>query len=740
MLCDKLTKNIINVTLNKNVLFKELKIMKWLFFLTNYRKSLKSRFNLYSIILVLLLGIALSVLLIRRANKILDDEMKNYGLMLANRIAEDCSYYVSIGLNDQLKAIINALIKSGNVFYVEFLDDKGRVIAKSEGERPSAISLLEPQSKDYYNENLSVIEEKDIHYFYLKTPIKKSYQGQIAGAEAWLGVPSQQEEQRQENIGIVQMMISRKELEKKQAGLMRLGFLTTFIFMILGIIASSYFTSKIVNPILKFTQTATLIAEGDLKQKVDIKSDDEVGILAHSFNEMTGGLKNIVKQVNAASINVEGASRQLAINMQSLRSSSDIQAESFGEISSSIEEMTASIKGVSHNMERLSAATEETSSSIMEMAASIDEVADHIASLAKSIEETSLSIEQMGSSIKGVDESVERLNSLVSETATSLKEMESAIGQVDKNAAESYDLSSQVTLDAENGMNAVENTVKAIEKIKESVDKAVDVITKLGKSSEEIGKILTVIDDIADQTNLLALNAAIIAAQAGEHGKGFAVVADEIRELAERTASSTKEIDDLIKTVQKDVSDTIITMKQGSHRVQEGVKLSVDAGRALRMIYDSAKNSANMAREIARATEEQNKGIKLINTAIEQINNQMQQISHATRDQKKESNLIISAIENMRQMSVYVKRATIEQSKGSKQITLAVESITEMVNQIFKAIDDQMKGSEQILHVVENFKSINEKNRISIHQAEEAIKLLLQQTESLKREIDRFIQ
>mgnify|MGYP005839879601 CR=1 FL=1 len=712
--------------------------MKWLSFIGNYKKSLKTRFNLYSIILVILLGLALSIFLIKRANKILDEEMKNYGLMLANRIAEDCAYYVSIGLNDQLETIIDSFIKSGNVYYAEFLDNKGRVLAKSKGDRPAAISSIDPEAKDYYFEVLETIEEKNTHYFYLKAAIKKSYQGQIAGTEAWLGVPSQPEEQRQENIGIVQMMISKKELEKKQSGLAQLGAIITFIFLIFGIFASSYFTSRIINPILKFTQTATLIADGDLKQTVDIQSSDEVGILAHSFNEMTSGLKNIVKQVNAASINVEGASSQLAINMQSLRSNSDIQSESFGEISSSIEEMTASIKGVSHNMERLSASTEETSSSIMEMAASIDEVAGHIGSLAKSIEETSVSIEQMGASIKGVDESVERLNQFISETATSLKEMESAIGQVDKTAAESYDLSAQVAVNAENGMGAVDNTFNAMEKIKESVDRAVDVITRLGKSSEEIGKILTVIDDIADQTNLLALNAAIIAAQAGEHGKGFAVVADEIRELAERTASSTKEIDSLIRTVQRDVADTISTMKQGSYRVQEGVRLSVEAGQALRMILDSAKNSSNMAREIARATEEQSKGIKLINNAIEAINNQMKQISLATRDQKKGSNQIISAIENMRQMSEYVKRATIEQSKGSKQITEAVESITEMVNQIFKAIDDQMKGSEQILHVVENFKSINEKNRISIQQAEEAIKLLLQQTESLKREIDRF--
>jgi len=671
------------------------------------------------------------------ANKILIDEMKNYGKMLVDRIADDCAYYVSIGLNDQLKSIINDLMQSQSIYYVEFLDDKGRILAQSNKERPKALSI-DATAKNYYDNLLEKVREKETDYFKIKTPIQKSLREEAVGSEALLSSTVSNQKEQQENIGIVQMMISLQDLESRQWQLIKAGLIITIAFVVGSVLLSSVTTNAITEPILKFTQTATLIAEGDLRQKVEVISEDELGILGHSFNEMTNGLEKIVKQVNAASSNVEEASKQLASTMKLLKESADIQGESFGEISASIEEMTSSIKGVGHNMERLSAASEETSSSIMEMAASIDEVADHIASLAASTEQTAISIEEMGASIKGVDESVERLNMLLSETATSLKEMESAIGQVDKNAAESYDLSSLVNKNAENGMNAVENTMSAIEKIKESVDKAVSVITKLGRSSEEIGKILTVIDDIADQTNLLALNAAIIAAQAGEHGKGFAVVADEIRELAERTASSTKEINELIRTVQKDVAETITTMQQGSHRVQEGVKLSVEAGRALKMIYDSAKNSANMAREIARATEEQAKGIKLINSAIEQINNSMKQISQATRDQKKGSQQIIAAVDNMRQMSDYVKRATIEQSKGSKQITKAIESITEMVSYIFKAIDEQMKGSEQILHVVENFKVLNEKNRLSINQAEEAIILLVKQTELLKKEIAKF--
>jgi methyl-accepting chemotaxis protein len=277
-----------------------------------------------------------------------------------------------------------------------------------------------------------------------------------------------------------------------------------------------------------------------------------------------------------------------------------------------------------------------------------------------------------------------------------------------------------------------------MERIRSVVTKASDVISKLGTSSEEIGKILNVIDDVAEQTNLLALNAAIIAAQAGEHGKGFAVVAEEIRELAERTASSTKEIDTLIKAVQRDVSSAVQTMQGGSQTVEEGVKLSVQAGENLKRILDSARTSADMSKEIAKATEEQSKGIQSINQAIEQVREMMMQITKATAEQKTGSEQIISAIENMREMTGYVNRATLEQSKGSKQITMAIENVTEMVSHIMKATGEQAKGSEQIVKIVEFFKEVNQKNLDSVAEMDRALSLLLEQTNILKQEITIF--
>src|SRR4029450_3402549 len=119
---------------------------------------------------------------------------------------------------------------------------------------------------------------------------------------------------------------------------------------------------------------------------------------------------------------------------------------------------------------------------------------------------------------------------------------------------------------------------------KESSQEAVTAISALGSRIDAIGQIVNVIDDVAEQTNLLALNAAIIAAQAGEQGKGFAVVADEIKDLAERAGASTREITDLIKTVQAESKNAIAAVERGAHNVDRGVEVSNEAERALKKI------------------------------------------------------------------------------------------------------------------------------------------------------------
>jgi len=194
----------------------------------------------------------------------------------------------------------------------------------------------------------------------------------------------------------------------------------------------------------------------------------------------------------------------------------------------------------------------------------------------------------------------------------------------------------------------------------------------------------------------LALNAAIIAAQAGEHGRGFAVVADEIKALAERTGASTKEIADLIKTVQTESKNAVTAISEGVHAVEEGVQLGHNAEAALLKIVESAKRSTLMIKAIAQATVEQAKGSKQVTNSISRIAETVQQIALATSEQAKGSEQIMKSAERMRAITQQVERSTEEQNRGGQQVTQAVENIRESIDRLSRAQESQLKSQVAI--------------------------------------------
>jgi methyl-accepting chemotaxis protein len=374
-----------------------------------------------------------------------------------------------------------------------------------------------------------------------------------------------------------------------------------------------------------------------------------------------------------------------------------IQLDASSQASRFIRDLGASLREIAQHVEVLAASAEESSSSILEMSATNDEVAENIIDLASSVRETVASIEEMAYSIKEVAKNVDALSLTAEETSSSMNEMDVSIDQVQSNANETARLSEEVAVDAERGAESILKTIGEIYRIKESSQEAVAVISNLGSRIEAIGQILNVIDEVAEQTNLLALNAAIIAAQAGEHGKGFAVVADEIKDLAERAGASTKEIADLIKTIQAESKNAIQAVERGAQNVDRGVEVSNEAERALKKILESSQKSTGMVRAIARATVEQAKGSKQVTDAIGRIAETVQQIAAATAQQARGSELIMSSGEKMRTISQQVERSSQEQSRGGRQITQAIENISSMVNQLNSAHRQQSRGGEQAM-------------------------------------------
>jgi methyl-accepting chemotaxis protein len=227
--------------------------------------------------------------------------------------------------------------------------------------------------------------------------------------------------------------------------------------------------------------------------------------------------------------------------------------------------------------------------------------------------------EEISSSATQQAQSAETQKDQTVQVATAMQEMSSTVISVSDSCNKAADAARQAAETARQGGSIVEGTLTKMRGIAESVGATAKKMEELGKSSDQIGRIIGVIDDIADQTNLLALNAAIEAARAGEQGRGFAVVADEVRKLAERTTTATKEIAHMIKTIQDETKVAVVAMESGTKQVEEGVSSTARAGDSLRSIIQMSEQVGGMITEIATAATQQSSTTEQVNMNIEQI-------------------------------------------------------------------------------------------------------------------------
>ncbi|HET9555177.1 MAG TPA: methyl-accepting chemotaxis protein [Anaeromyxobacteraceae bacterium] len=540
-------------------------------------------------------------------------------------------------------------------------------------------------------------------------------------------------------VGHLLLGLSAVELgaQLTEVRLLILGLLSLGGLMLASLVY--VFTARLVlAPLDRMSAVARRMSESDLTARAERLGDDELGTLADSLNTIGVNLSATISRVQTVTGGVATVIDRIGKTGTAVSAGAGTVSARVVDTSSSMGEMIASLKGIADNVEVLAQSAEESSSSILQMAATNDEVAENIQALAASVEETTAAIGQMTYSIKEVAKNIEDLSATTEQTSSSMNEMDVSISQVETNANETAKLSEQAQRDAEMGAEALGRTLAGIDKIKESSKEAASVIEALGRKIAAIGNILNVIDDVAEQTNLLALNAAILAAQSGEHGKGFAVVADEIKDLAERTGASTKEISELIRAVQEQSKNAVTAMDRGVRNVEEGVRLGQETETALKKIEESSHKATQMVKAIARATIEQARGSKQVTMAINRIAETVQQIATATAEQARGSEQIMKSAEKMKAITKHVERSAQEQARGSKQITRAIESISEMVHHLNRAQKEQTKGSEQVMTAVVQIKQVAEAQTHSARELESAISDLTGQAEVLRGEVKRF--
>lgn len=238
----------------------------------------------------------------------------------------------------------------------------------------------------------------------------------------------------------------------------------------------------------------------------------------------------------------------------------------------------------------------------------------------------------------------------IASASTAVNEMAMSIEGVSKNADQLAEESQRSVGIAKKGAEAVQKTIDGMDAIREQIQETSKRIKRLGESSQEIGDIVELINDIAEQTNILALNAAIQAAMAGEAGRGFAVVADEVTRLAERSSDATKQIEALVKTIQTDTNEAVISMEQSTSGVVAGAKLAEDAGAALGEIETVSTSLADLVQSISNATRQQA-------TAAANISDTMNVIQEITTQTSEGTNQTASSIGNLAELASELKHS-----------------------------------------------------------------------------------
>jgi len=466
----------------------------------------------------------------------------------------------------------------------------------------------------------------------------------------------------QENSKVLEQR--RKSDETAATATIGIALVSTLLALALGIAIAFTTAHSITEPLDNLMKVARQIGDtGDLDHDIDISRGDEIGQLAKTFANMVIYLKEM------AAVSEAIAGGNLTVDVQP-RSANDTLGNGFARMTTGLRNLVRSVRD----------ASSQVASASNQVAGASDESAKISLQTSSAIDEVTSTMHEMSVNVQNMVKSTQVQASSVSETSASIDEMVASIQRVADTAKVLLDISNRSREEVHSGITTMDKATDGLNKINSTIHASGEIIDVLGQRADDIGKIIEVIDDLAEQTNLLALNAAIEAARAGEHGLGFAVVADEVRKLAEKSAQSTKEISELIQSIQKEARKAVENMDRSTSIVNEGLGLGGELNTALRKISNVVTEVYKFAQEIGAATNEQSHGSSQIARATTRLNEITHEINSAVEEQASGAHAVVKAMERMREL---VQQTT----SGSTELAASAEQMSKMSRDLLESMD-----------------------------------------------------
>jgi methyl-accepting chemotaxis protein len=456
----------------------------------------------------------------------------------------------------------------------------------------------------------------------------------------------------------------RKSDEAATTWTIGIALISTLLALGLGVVIAYTTAQSITQPLNNLMKVARQIGDaGDLNHQIDIQRKDEIGELARTFASMVGYLKETASVSEA----IAGGNLNLVVQP---RSKNDTLGNAFVRMIEGLRNLVCNVRD----------ASSQVASASTQVARASDESAKISLQTASAIDEVTSTMHEMSVNVQNMVKSTQVQASSVSETSASIDQMVTSIQRVADTAKVLLDISNRSREEVHSGMTTMEKAMDGLNRINTTIRSSGEIIGVLGQRADDIGKIIEVIDDLAEQTNLLALNAAIEAARAGEHGLGFAVVADEVRKLAEKSAQSTKEISELIQSIQKEARKAVENMERSTGIVNDGLGLGQELNTALRKISNVVTEVYKFAQEIGAATNEQSHGSSQIARATTRLNEITHEINSAVEEQSSGAQAVVKAMERMREL---VQQST----SGSTELAASAEQMSKMSRELLDSMD-----------------------------------------------------
>jgi methyl-accepting chemotaxis protein len=481
--------------------------------------------------------------------------------------------------------------------------------------------------------------------------------------------------------------------------------------MLACLIAAFFISRMIAKNVKKAAFIAGKLAIGDTKQKVDIKSGDETGVMGKALGELVDYLWTLSQAAEKI------ADGDLTVQVTP-RSEDDTLSQSFvkmiGNLRQLISKVTDNAQTIAAASDQLAMASEQSGSATEQIASVSQQVAKGAEEQTKGIGEVNSAINDLGKAIELVDKGSNEQAKAVEQATGIVQQVSSAAEQTATNAQEAATSASQAADVAKQGSATVEKTIEGIKRINTSMQDVAKKVAILGKHSEEIGGMIATIDDIASQTNLLALNAAIEAARAGEQGRGFAVVADEVKKLAERTAKETKEIANLVGTVQKGVSDSIQASMEGAKQAEAGSNLANEAGTALGQILDAINSMTSQIESISAAAEQMSASASEMVKVVDGVAKIAEQNLAVTKQ-------MANSKAKVSESASTVAATTEENSAATEQMSASAQEMSAQVQQVVSSSKSLSSLAEELKLAVMAFKLVKDNTATAVNTVTEKV-------------------